>query len=143
MEFMGSAVSLMEAEAAGDLTFRAVINPGEARVKQDTDSALCNTAHTEGEGSAALEGGERVKSVRFACFEISPSFSLLHTIGPCAAATSRAAAESNRAREEERGEGRGWGRRERERVRAEQGESMGGDKARGRGNSGDYRENKH
>lgn len=42
-----------------------MINPSEGRVKQDTDSALCNTAQRERErkGESNAGGGESIKSV--------------------------------------------------------------------------------
>lgn len=126
-----------------------MINPGEGRVKRDTDSALCNTAQRGGWGGGggrrrtALEG-ESESRVFFACFEMSLSLAVAHTLGPCAAATSRAAAESIGAREPAC-------KREREREGREgleeEGESEAGGERREikreRGSRRDYRENKH
>lgn len=108
-----------------DFTFRAVINPGEGRVNPDTDCALCNTAQRERKkGREEGESQSRVFALHV-LKSLSLSLSVSHTLGPCAAATSRAAAESIGAREST-GErvregmgGAGGGRREREIEREE------------------------
>lgn len=119
-----------------------LINPSEGRVKQDTDSALCNTAQRErSAGGGERESESPVKSVRFAWFELSLALSLTrsgHVRPPRHVPLQKASErESQHTREEGKG-GVGGGKRANE-VAGKQG----GERERERGKSEDYRANKH